>query len=620
MKNTLCRLLVFCGFCTGTFASQSGSFKTEYTSRMGDLPGTPPYLREHPEGAQRMGVLTNFYRQAQVLGSWMKTGYYMETVPAYYLELGDFPYKKKSTAKEILFADRMSVSRFLGGWGIGFGGIKSIKEARSRDLVRRKEDGSTEYRWGGQMDYLRSYLDAGIDEVILSIDNIPWDLAENPKPAAFGQSQPQRDIKEWQTFFEAFLDEMGARYGADFMNRHVSFRAGTEFNRTHTYTGTYDTYIDWYDHAAQSVKKKFPGAKIGLCEIAGWMEPGADNVFFPDVVNHIISGTNRATGTTGGSLDFIANSSHAFPRWNDEGKLVGAIDPRERAWVNADLYRRLLGGRTELMAAMPVYVFQFGMLRSEVLDAQGKYLGTDEPGARGAAWQFIALMETWRQWPAIKGVGHWDTYEPFGKQLLMKGVGWMYNCLDYMQGRETFLLPVDGDTDGQGSFCKAYAFINQNSEKQYIMVAAFNPDRKITGPMSVKIRLPQSVCRFHTAKNARVRLCKLTEENSPYAAVRADLKEAGLLPEAYVQNPRLLAAPRYYAADNPGLKGRMDAVVLNNFGRYVETVKESFVLQPFGGQCTAAGDGAELGVGLEVPSLHLIELSTDGAGGPVSAP
>ncbi len=580
----------------------AGCAQDEFTENMGALPGDPPYLEGGEKQMVPMGRLDNFYRQSQLLGSWLKTSYFLDAVPDYYLQLGDFPYKKKNTEKEILFADRISVSRFLGGWGPGFGGIKDLDEARELDLVHRNADGTLAYSWGGQMDHLSNYLAAGISDVILSIDNIPYDLALNPKTAAYGQSQPQRDIREWQSFFDAFLDEMGTRCGDEFMNSHVGFRVGTEFNRTHTYTGTFDTYVDWYDHAAQSVKTRFPGAKIGLCEIAGWMEPGADNIYFPDVVDHILDGKSRATGESGVPLDFIANSSHAFPRWTDDGRLVGCIDPRERAWINAGLYRRLLGGRGELMAELPAYVFQFGILRSEMRDEAGNYLATSEPGARGAAWQFIALMETKRQWPALKGVGHWDTYETlYGKKKLMKGIGWMYNLLDHLQGREMTALISECTGSAAGSFCKAYAFTDPDSDRQYIMAAAFNSDRNETGPLDVSIQLPESI------SGTALRHCKLTFENSPYKAMRDDLLIAGLLPKAYLKNPRLLAEPRSYAGPDAKLKDAMNRTVAPHFERYCEMIKESFVLQPLKAK---AADG-RLALTLEVPSLYLVEITAE---------
>ena len=583
------------------FVIDHSEYKDEFTANMGALPGEPPYLKGESEQMVPMGKLDNFYRQSQLLGSWLKTSYFLDEVPDYYLELGDFPYKKKPSDREVLFADRLSVSRFLGGWGPGYGGIKDIEEARSFDLVQRAEDGTLSYHWGGQLDHLSNYLASGISDVILSIDNIPYALALNPKLAAFGQSQPQRDIKEWQEFFDTFLDEMGARYGDEFMNAHVGFRVGTEFNRMHTYTGTFDTYVDWYDHAAQSVKSRFPGAKIGLCEIAGWMEPGADNVFFPDVVDHIVDGKSRATGAVGNPLDFVANSSHAFPRWTDDGQLVGCIDPRERAWINADLYRRLLGGRETLISTLPAYVFQFGILRSEVRDKDGNYLATSEPGARGAVWQFIALMETKRQWPALKGVCHWDTYERFyGGAKLMKGIGWMYNLLDHMQGREMYALVSDYNNE-TGGFCKAYAFIDPSSSRQYIMAAAFNSDRNETHPLQVSIQLPSSV------SGTELRHCKLTFENSPYTAMRNDLETAGLLPSAFVENPRLVAEPRSYAGKDMELKDAMNRAVAPHFDHYCEMVKESFVLQPL----DAVLNNGTLNLTMEVPSLYLIEVTTN---------
>ena len=547
-----------------------------------------------------IGKLTGFYRQAQILGEWLKTGVGMEIIPDYYTELGDFPYLRKDTPKEVPFADRITVSRFMGGWGPGFGGIKNVEEAHSLDLVHRNADGSLVYNWGGQMDYLRNYLDAGVKEVVLSIDNIPWDLARDPKLSSYGQAQPQRDIKEWQTFFETFLDEMGKRYGADFMNT-VSFRVGTEFNRTHTYTGNFDTYVEWYSHAAESVKKKFPGAKIGLCEICGWLEPGKDNINFVDVFDQLLKEKVP--------VDFIASSSHAFPVW-EGNQLAGCADPRERSGKTVWLYNALLNDHPELRGKIPAYVFQFGVLRSEVRNDKGEYLISDEPGARGAAWNFIALMETWRQWPAIKGIGHWDvsTDVPGQPQMrLLKGNGWVYTVLDHLRGREVYALPVEGGETQNGSFCKSYAFVDPASSRQFLVVATFNTDRTVTNKMPVKITLPSSIT--GPTGSVAVRSCALTFESSPFSALREDLLNAGLLPDDYRANPYLIAKPQAYAGSNSELQRKMNDVFKANFNRYREMLKATLALKPCGGEIVSENGKILFKTELDVPSVSVFEFS-----------
>ena len=548
---------------------------------------------DEDSGAESMGEQNGFYRQAQILASWLEAGQGLEVIPDYYSELGDFPYQRKDSAKEIPFADRITVSRFLGGWGPGFGGIKDVAEARMHDLVRRNEDGTLEYHWGGQMDYLRKYLEAGISEVVLSIDNIPYDLADEAEVSHFGQARPHKDINEWQAFFETFLDEMEKRYGAEFMNT-VSFRVGTEFNRTHTYNGTFDTYREWYRAAAESVKKKFPGAQIGLCEICGWFEPEMDNIDFIEMLNTLLA--------EGVPVDFIANSSHAYPVWLDSGELIGCNDPRERAEKSVWLYEQLLKDQPDLVGRIPAYVFQFGILRSEVRDEAGAHLISDEPGARGAAWTLITLMETRRLWPSVKGIGHWDvtaTVPGKPQMRLLKGNGWVYTVLDHLRGREMFALDA-GDEASNGSYCKAYAFVDPKSDKQYVMAATFNVDRTVKDQLPVEIRLPKNL----SGKIQSILSCKLTVENSPFYTMRDDLLAADLLPESYAAHGRLVAEPRMYAGKDKALRKQMDTVFEAEFPRYREMVKDSLKLMP----CGAELDGGLLHAELDVPSVVVFEL------------
>ena len=547
-------------------------------------------------GAEFMGEQNGFYRQAQILASWLDNGHGLEVIPDYYNELGDFPYQRKDSPKEIPFADRITVSRFLVGWGPGFGGIKDVAEARMRDLVRRNEDGSLEYHWGGQMDYIKKYLDAGISELVLSIDNIPYDLADGAKIADFGQARPHKEIREWQTFFETFLNEMEKRYGTAFMNT-VSFRVGTEFNRTHTYTGNLETYLEWYRAAAESVKKKFPGAKIGLCEICGWFEPGMDNIDFVEVLNTLLA--------EGVPVDFIANSSHAYPVWLDTGELIGCVDPRERAEKSVWLYKHLLKDQPQLIGEIPVYVFQFGILRSEILDDAGTHLISDEPGPRGAAWTLIALMETRRLWPSIKGIGHWDVTAavPGKPQMrLLKGNGWVYTVLDHLRGREMYALDAGGEAPN-GSYCKAYAFVDPESDKHYVMAATFNVDRAVSDSLPVEIRLPKKL----SGKIQSIRSCKLTAENSPFHTLRTDLLATGLLPAAYATHREIVAEPRLYAGKDQVLCQKMNAVFETEFPRYREMVKGSLKLMP----SSATIDGGLLQVELEMPSVQVFEITLE---------
>jgi len=75
-----------------------------------------------------LGELDAFWRNQPVLGPRLQEGMYMYEVPDY-LSDSDFPYKRRPYDKEVLWADRLSVVRLLGGYKeySGLGSLRSLQ-------------------------------------------------------------------------------------------------------------------------------------------------------------------------------------------------------------------------------------------------------------------------------------------------------------------------------------------------------------------------------------------------------------------------------------------------------------------------------------------------------------
>ncbi|MFT5802547.1 MAG: hypothetical protein ACI956_002366, partial [Nonlabens sp.] len=97
-----------------------------------------------------LGELQPFWRSQPVLGPFLQDSLNIIAVPDYMFQT-DFPYQKRSFAKEVPFADNLSVVRLLGGYTSYPGisgkltdstspeGIALLEELRAYDFVYRND-------------------------------------------------------------------------------------------------------------------------------------------------------------------------------------------------------------------------------------------------------------------------------------------------------------------------------------------------------------------------------------------------------------------------------------------------------------------------------------------------
>jgi hypothetical protein len=529
-----------------------------------------------------IGTFNGFYRGTQLQGHLLRDRLGLVRVPAG-LEKTSFAYRARPFPEEVLFADRLSFVRFVGGWKPAWNAGEAKDKAG--DLAYVDATGKVQYRWELIAPRIDPYLHSGYRDLIISLDNVPWDLGADPKDGAYGQVSPPRDLKEWEQFIEQFARQLVRLYGQNLVDTW-SFRMGTEPNGAagHTFSGGQDGYVRMYDATARALRRVLPHAPFGPGEFSGAMAPDGPE---PPLVNHVkLAEHCRQTGVP---FDFLANSSHSVPAWRD-GKLGGAADPRERVEMNLSSYRNVLSHLPAFSG--PIYVFQFGALRSEFHEGE-RYIDTNEPGGRGAAFAFHVLMEMKAREKRLAGIWHWDVGERFDPRnpdsFLLFGNGWLYSVLDYCIGGKA--LVADGAPSPRGTIYEA--LLANQPRVAYLVVSAFNLDRNAK-PEKVEVFVPGK-------RPSHLQWVTLTESNCPYATMRRDLAGQQLLLPDYEKFP-VLATVRQ-------MSGRRGVeYVAKNFARYEELQTKSLTLAPFDGDCMPSDGGCQLAFTMEPNSVAAIVL------------
>jgi len=570
-----------------------------------------------------LGKLDGFYRGTQLQGNGLKGRIGLVKVPDFLLKTS-FPYKKRPYPEEILFVDKISIVRFLGGWSPRWTWGEAGDDIKQGDLAYVDEKGEVKYRWNLLKPRLDPYIQMGYTQPIITLDNVPYDLAAYESQGGYGQVAPPRDYEEWGRFIEELCRQLVKLYGFEMVNSW-SFKIGNEVHgasrgKQHTFDGDHDDFVAMYDWTAAAVKKVLPGARFGPAEFAGriWEEgPEPPAVNWMKLADHCVNGQNFATGQAGSPFDFLSNSAYGAAWRLQDGRLSGTIDPRWRLRVSLGSYANILG-RHESLRNIPIYTFQFGVLGSEY-KYNGRPVGSSEPGGRGAAWTFHVLMgmkESLKE--RLEGNWHWGAAEHLGEKdgktrYLLYGYGWVHSVLDHLVGGDAYVLgapDLEGektdfslDTDFSTDFsldtvCKVL-FVRKG-DSYYVVTSAINLDRSVKERRAISISIPRE--QMDLGERKEVQWVSLTEENCPFRAVKKDLAAEGLLKPAF-KDIELLA----YVFAMGGHPGR--DYVLENYARYEALQIESLTLGPFSGTLEETEGGYELTYSVEPSSVTVIAIN-----------
>lgn len=528
-------------------------------------------------GATPLGKWTGFYRGTQLQGNGLAGHEGLVTVPPILFQ-GSFPYQKRAYPREVLFADTLSFVRFVGGWNkaLLWGEDGGTDQG---DLAYRRPDGSVGYRWEKIWPRIDPYLQAGYRDLIISLDNVPWQLAERGSTGIYGQNAPARDLKEWDAFMRAFFTQLRDHYGLEVV-RGWKFRMGTEPNGGVTFAGTHEQFVAMYAVTARALHEVIPGAMFSPGEFAGGLVPGHPSKAF-DYLTFAASQAALASPTL--PFDYIGNSAHAIPRWVGR-RLVGGIDPRERVQGTETSLDHLRQAWPALRSD-PFYIFQFGILGSEVPDPDhpATMVSTSEPGGRGAAWTFDTILGFKEHEPHLAGIWHWDVGDPLsfkeGAGFLLFGNGWLYDIFDQFREGTAWSTPTQEIAPGR----LLKALFATKAGTGYLLLSNFSPDRRQAQPEDVQVKLPAAIIGAIPLKFPRQLV--LSEANAPLRQVKDALGAAGLLKPAYAKTP-VVASIRDMAG-TPGLQ-----FVTQHLQEFQAAEIDSLTLKSFAGKVVSGADGA----------------------------
>jgi xylan 1,4-beta-xylosidase len=138
-----------------------------------------------------------------------------------------------------------------------------------------------------------------------------WKPGDNYNDVYTGWAYPPKDYKKFADLVYAWVKHAVKRYGREEVESWY-WELWNEPNIGY-WKGTTEEYLKLYDYIADAVKRALPTARIGGPEVTG---PGSEGAakFMRAFLDHVVSGTNYATGKTGSPLDVITFHAKGSPK------------------------------------------------------------------------------------------------------------------------------------------------------------------------------------------------------------------------------------------------------------------------------------------------------------------
>jgi xylan 1,4-beta-xylosidase len=219
-------------------------------------------------------------------------------------------------------------------------GTASLKWG-STNAYTEDANGNPIYNWKIVDSIFDTYIQRGM-KPLAQIGFMPEALSSNPLSDGFqvtptkdtirhymGWSYPPKDYKKWAALVYEWVKHSVAKYGkAEVESWYWELWNEPDISY---WKGTMEEYIKLYDYTADAAKRALPGIKIGGPETTN---PGGANAekFLRTFLEHVVNGTNYATGKKGSPLDFITFHAKGQPRvindtvWMNVGVQLRHID------------------------------------------------------------------------------------------------------------------------------------------------------------------------------------------------------------------------------------------------------------------------------------------------------
>lgn len=489
--------------------------------------------------AQSYGTLTNYYRGMQLQGNVIKSqpAFFTATIPA---ELFDpalsFPYRIEPGGGnvELPYISNFSIVRALGGHakkeGAGFVQLKDF------DIIYLSTTtGAYAYRTEQLLSGLRYYSTLGYrpQHMILTLDNIPWDIAKtqcadgSPIIGFYGNKTAIRDMTAYGTLIDKIAVALKAEYGTSASG--FRFKIGTETNNDESSCMTLDEYKQYYTATYKALAKHFPNPKLMPYEQAGSMTSRFDTA---ELYAWLVQ-----SGMTPVSIPF---SSHNIFMANGKSTLDTTVAGFEARYNR--VYKRV----SSLTSSIKPSLAQFGVLGSQ----EGPFDSTESLGHLDlflGSFAFQALMRERKNIEPSFSF-HWDIMDGIKTSSgpdypLTTGTSFVYQILDTLVGSEMYEVTTTQAPEVLGS--RGYSVLFKKRSDYYLVVSK-HTDRTVTNINSaMTVKIPAGILPVGT--DFKVTMTNANNANLPVQKVLSAINAgtiAGVAVKESFKNPKLLTSLR----------------------------------------------------------------------------
>lgn len=470
-------------------------------------------------GYTSFGKLTGFYRNTQLQGHLVHQGLQLEKIPEFWLSGCDFPYIKKTSEREVIFADHISVTRFLGGFPQAW--KHDGNQLPTNDLIYIDDNGKVQYRLPLVYARLKPYLDNGYTQFTIGIENIPWAISRDPsKFGPYGATEPPRDWDEWYRFIKAICMEMKRVYPAE-VQQKLDFKIGNEYTQRKSFTGNQDDFHKLYDYSSKAILEVFPNAGILPGEIGGGPADKDNVVNYVELFKHLYNGKNTVGGDKPSPVVTLARSSHSFPERDD-------LSPMHRILLSDNSFRQVLDSLpVSFTKNIALEFHQFGVLAGKE-DPKYKF-----SAVHSAAWHHQVLFRMHAA-GRLDRCWNWQPCEKIKKVneniIFLNGVGWLYTILDHQLNKDSYILTYKPALPTDREYTPTL-FTSNNDVT--LIVSSWSPSITDNQKAEISIQIPQGILPFQLKNNAMA--VSLNNESSFSMWMKKELEADNNLKQAYFE-------------------------------------------------------------------------------------
>ena len=218
-------------------------------------------------------------------------------------------------------------------------------------MYTEDENGDPVYSWDIVDRIFDTYIDRGMRPLVevgfmpeaLTSKEGPyghhWKPGDNYNDIYTAWTAPPKDYDKWAELVYQWVLHCIDRYGLDEVNQWY-WELWNEPDIPY-WSGTVEEYCKLYDYTSEAILRALPTAKVGGPETTNPSSRNA-SAFLKTFLDHVVNGTNYATGRKGSHIDFISFHAKGAPR---------VVDGHVR--MNAGVHLRNIDAGCAIVASYP---------------------------------------------------------------------------------------------------------------------------------------------------------------------------------------------------------------------------------------------------------------------------